>query len=219
MSKIKITPSQDGSNTVYSHVYKEHYHSVYGAIAESKHIYIQSGIATIEKNNISVLEIGFGTGLNAILTQMYAEINRVKITYNTIEKHPIESEIYKNLNYCSILNTDKDKFIRLHTIPFDEYYNISEYFTFRKTEIDLLNYKPNFVYDLVFFDAFAPDIQPDLWTKKIFQTLYNNLSDNGILVTYSSKGIVKTALREVGFTVKRKAGPPPKRHILFAQKR
>ena len=214
----KIILTKDKSPTLFVPELNEHYHSVHGAVQESMHIYIDSGLNYFEKNKISILEIGFGTGLNAVLTFAEAEKRSLKINYETIEKYPVEAEIFQKLDYSSNLELNKSIFNDLHNCKWNEKVEISSFFTIKKINSDLKTYNFTGNYDLVYFDAFSPEKQPKLWTKEIFTKIYNCLNEGGILVTYSAKGIVKQALRGSGFTVKRLPGPPGKHHILRACK-
>ena len=215
--KSKIIRTDDGSNSLYVPELDEHYHSVYGAVQESIHVYINTGFNFCSINPISILEIGFGTGLNAFLTYLESKkINRI-VNYTTIELYPVEDNIVKQLNYPEFINNDeKDFFYHLHDAKWNCKTTINDFFTINKINKDVVLYQPNEYFDLIYFDAFAPEKQPELWDVEIFDKLYKHLNNNGILTTYSAKGIVKRALREVGFKVKRLPGPPGKWEMLRA---
>ncbi len=217
--KSKIIITNDGSNSLYVPELDEHYHSVYGAVQESMHVYINNGFNFCSINPISILEIGFGTGLNAFLTYLESKkINRI-VNYTTIELYPVEDNVVRQLNYPKFINNDeKDFFYDIHDAKWDCKSTINNAFTINKINKDVVLYQPNEYFDLIYFDAFAPEKQPELWDVEIFDKLYKHLNSNGILTTYSAKGIVKQALRKAGFKVKRLPGPPGKWEMLRAVK-
>ncbi len=217
MNQLIIT--SDNSHTIYVPELNEHYHSVHGAVQESDIVFIINGLSALEKTEISILEIGFGTGLNAILTLKYATQKKLKINYTAVEKYPITADFVMLLNYPETVGIEKQQFKTIHDCKWNSPIEINPNFILRKLHTDLLEFRPeNSVYDLIYFDAFAPEKQPNLWTSTVFKTLYAALMPNGILCTYSAKGTVKQALRSAGFDVTRLAGPPGKRHVLRAKK-
>lgn len=217
--KTELIITKDGSHSLFVPELNEIYHSTNGAIQESNHIFIQSGLAQIPKKEISILEIGFGTGLNAFLALIYALKNNIRINYFTIEKYPVEKNIIEKLNYAELIDqTQTDAFRLLHNCAWNNSIKINPSFSFIKYQIDLNLFVPYFWYDALFFDAFAPDIQPELWTKENFMKLYKNLAWEGNLTTYSAKGEVKRNLEASGFFVERIPGPPGKREIIRAIK-
>ncbi len=212
---IHIVKTGDNSITLFNSEIGEHYHSIHGAKEESEFVFIKTGLNFINKKNLNILEIGFGTGLNLILTYKNNIGLKSKILYDAIELYPIDIEIINKMNFH-----DKEEiFFSIHDSPWDKKNYISEYFVYRKINKDFVNYKLDQKYDLVYFDAFSPEKQPELWTFDIFKKIFTNMNANGVLVTYSSKGIVKRALREAGFLVERLEGPPKKRHIIRAIKK
>lgn len=216
----KIITSQDGSSTIYVPALDEHYHSVKGAIQESEHIFINYGLGAIEKKEIRVFEVGFGTGLNAWLSSLYAEKNQIRISYYGIEKYPLDPDEVAQLNFAEIKgDLGKDLFLKLHRCNWNEEILLSEYFSLSKDPVDLKKCTPNGSFDICFFDAFAPDKQPELWTEEIFRKIHHHLLPGGIFITYSAKGIVRRALKAVGFTVEKLPGPPGKREITRATKK
>lgn len=219
MSLIKIISTKDGSDTLYSELYNAHYHSMNGAIQESLHVFIKNGFECINLDKISILEIGFGTGLNATLTASSAMMTRRLTKYTGIDICALDESILLNLNYNSTLNTQNienwDKIIKA---KWNNENFINDYFYLKKVNTDFINYNPTDRYNLIYFDAFAPDDQPEMWTLDIFKKLYQVTESEGILVTYCSKGIVKQALREAGYIINRLPGPPGKRHIIKAVK-
>lgn len=216
---IIITTSEDGSSSLYSDEYGEHYHSVHGAVAESRHIFINEGLHKVKKPEISVLELGFGSGLNALLSLDFA-LKRPDITihYTGIEKHPIDPAIIEQLNYPEILNIHRSFFQELHNAPNDTRTKISSNFFMRRLQQDIRDMQLDECYDLVYFDAFSPEKQADLWTEAVFSKIFEYCNSKARLLTYSAKGTVKQALRTAGFQVKRLPGPQGKRHILQAIK-
>ena len=209
----------DGSSTLLSEKYNAHYHSLNGAITESKHIFIEAGLGQVKKKFINILEVGFGTGLNAALTAQRARESGLAISYHSVELHPLSSEEYTMLNYGTVLPNDTaSEWHRICTAGWDTTAVITENFAIRKINADFTMWTPIAIYHLIYFDAFAPDDQPEMWTREQFQKLYNALHPNGMLVTYSVKGTVKRALVEVGFSLERLAKPPGKNQILRATK-
>ncbi|MCX6286528.1 MAG: tRNA (5-methylaminomethyl-2-thiouridine)(34)-methyltransferase MnmD [Bacteroidetes bacterium] len=220
---LRVVQTNDQSHTVFDPVLNETYHSTHGAIQESRHVFIGAGLMHIVQklNSISVLEIGFGTGLNALLTLMEAETLGKPVEYTAIEAFPLERDTWEQLNYplrlCSIDYTAI--FGKLHLAPWGMTEEISRYFRLHKIHQKLEDYSPLLeCFDLVYFDAFSPATQPELWTACIFIKLYNTMKPGGILVTYSAKGEVRRAMKTAGFLVEKLPGPPGKRHILRATK-
>lgn len=217
--KISVIFTDDNSMSLQNCTLNESYHSGFGALQESKHVFIDSGLHNfIDAKQINVLEFGFGTGLNALLTLEFAEKHKIKINYISIEKYPVELKYIERLNYNELIPKVGNKFIDLHKTEWNKSIDISDYFSIHKIENDFLETELPKNIDVVFFDAFSPDTQPELWTVELFKKIYNCMNNQSVLTTYSSKGIVKQALREVGFTVKRLEGPIGKHHILNALK-
>lgn len=213
----KIIITSDGSSTIFDPFFKENYHSVHGAIAESLHVFIENGLRKVAKEEISILEIGYGTGLNCLLTLLNKPDSQI-IQYHSLEKYPLRKEMLSELNYSEMLNVKKSFFEMIFKQNWDIEKEISKGFKLKKIHADLLVFNFTETYDVIYFDAFSPNVQPELWTKEIFSKLYSCLNKNGILTTYSAKGDVKQALRSSGFKVRRMKGPVGKRHILFAVK-
>jgi len=218
--KREVIKTADGSSTISVPELNEHYHSVNGAIAEANHVYINAGFKELEQKQISILEIGFGTGLNALLTLLNSIDDEKNVFYQGVEAYPVSTAELSALNYIEELNAQKssDLYNLMHDCDWEVETKITDNFTLLKQKKSFKEIDDVSKFDLIYFDAFGPDVQPDLWTEDIFMRMYQSLKPNGILVTYSSKGIVKRALRSVGFTVKRLAGPKGKRHILRASK-
>ena len=220
MQKQKSILTADGSHTLFSEIHGAYYHSMNGALTESQHIFINSGFKHLSGalNQISILEIGLGTGLNAALTASESLISGVETLYTALELYPITEQQIKDLNYSQILNPEvAECWSRIMLAEWNSSIEINQTFRICKVNEDFTKWIPVENFSLIYFDAFAPD-QPEMWSVEMFQKLYSSLSIGGILVTYSSKGIVKQALRAAGFRVERLAGPPGKRHILRAVK-
>lgn len=216
MGNLIIT--SDGSHTIYIPELDEHYHSVHGAIGESKHIFINAGLNYCTNKSINIFEAGFGTGLNALLTALEIIGSDRKVNYTSIEKYPIDKETVKSLNHGSILGNE-EIFANLHSSPWNTSVVITENFSLFKINGDLTTFCPTGTYDLIYFDAFGPDKQPGMWTMDVFTKISGITDSGGILVTYSAKGQVKRNLRACGFDVSLLPGPPGKRQIIRAIKK
>jgi tRNA U34 5-methylaminomethyl-2-thiouridine-forming methyltransferase MnmC len=204
-----VRTTEDGSKTVYSEQFKQYYHSVFGAKTESEWVYINLGyLDAIKKfNAIRILEVGFGTGLNAFLSQKMADEHQISTSYVGLEPYPIRSGLFQGLN--------EDLQI-YHTCEWERPKQLSKYFSFEKKEIEVENYEANQTFHLIYFDAFAPDAQPELWTAEIFKKLRKLLVQDGILTTYCSKVTVQKNLKQAGYKIEKHQGPPHKREILRA---
>ena len=216
--KLELVNTNDGSNSLKNLIINDSYHSKYGAINESNHIFIKNGLKRIRIKKIRVLEIGFGTGLNALLTQLYCDKKEQNITYHTIDNLPLREETYSSLNYCDQLKIDKNIFLKIHRSSWENEIELSNFFVLKKMNCDFTKTLFNEKYDLIYFDAFSPSKQPEMWTLNNFKKLYNCLKSNGILITYSSKGDVKRTMKKVGFNISSVEGPAGKREITLASK-
>lgn len=212
--------TEDGSHTIHIPELNEHYHSIHGAIQESNHIFIKSGLEYFTNTKeINILEVGFGTGLNVFLTCVEAFTKNIQINYTTIEKYPLTIDEIENLNYADKFDEEQKKhFQQIQSAKWGAYKEINTNLKLKKINTDLINYTPDSKYNLVYFDAFGPDIQPKLWTESVFKKMYNCMSIGGVLVTYSAKGQVRRNMQSAGFTVERLPGPPGKREMLRASK-
>lgn len=168
-----------------------------------------------------VLEIGFGTGLNALLTLIEADKHKNRIYYTALELYPLDEKETVQLNYCGLLELPgyQTGFERMHACGWEEMFEITQYFRLTKLQCDLLDYSSDNLYSVIYFDAFAPAAQPELWTKEVFEKLYNMMVPGGVLVTYCSKGDVRRAMQSAGFTVEKLKGPLGKREMLRGWKR
>lgn len=223
----KIITTNDGSTSIHIVEWDEQYHSKHGAIQEAKHVFIESGLAhflsletTANTKNISILEIGFGTGLNAFITMLEAEKRNITINYTGVEAFPVSAEEIEQLNYVSILDVENKQslFSEIHTLPWEEELKITDFFKLKKlkkqfSEIDNIN-----TFDLIYFDAFGPRVQPELWTESLFSLMFKAIKNKGVLVTYCAQGNARRAMQKVGFNIEKIQGPPGKRHMLRASK-
>lgn len=218
--KREIITTGDGSKTIQIKDWQEQYHSKHGAIQEAYHVFIHSGLALFKQQQINILEIGFGTGLNAFITLIESEKRNLNVNYTGVEAYPVSIEELKQLNYLEELNSisRKDDFELMHKSPWNEKLKISSNFTLAKEQKFFKDIHDLDSYELIYFDAFGARVQPELWTVEIFQIMYNALKMNGYLVTYAAKGSVRRAMQEVGFVVERLPGPPGKREMLRAKK-
>jgi tRNA U34 5-methylaminomethyl-2-thiouridine-forming methyltransferase MnmC len=214
----KVVETLDGSKSIYSYQFQEHYHSSRGAVQESRHIFIDLGLKALKQKSISIFEVGFGTGLNALLTYQFAQENLIKVKYHSIEKYPLSVKEYEELEFSNYLKISNSVFKKIYSLPWNKEITISDFFILKKTEADLIVFEPVEIYDLIYFDAFSPNTQPELWSEEVFERLFNCLNKSGILVTYSSKSVVRKALLKVGFHVEKHPGPPGKREVLKAIK-
>ncbi len=214
--KKELIITKDGSHSLFIPDLNETYHSKHGAITESMHVFIKNGIQFHSKNNLNILEVGFGTGLNTLLT--LENLNNKDVHYTTLEPHPITESIYTNLNYYSFTKSDKNTFLRIHTSDWEKEIKLSESFTLCKSKQSLQDFISKKKYDIIYFDAFAPEKQVEIWKKEVLEKCCHLLNDNGILITYCAKGIVRRNLKSVGFKVEKLAGPTGKREITRAKK-
>ena len=215
----EIIITADGSTTIQIKDWEEQYHSKHGAIQEAYHVFIKMGL-NLFADNVSILEIGFGTGLNAFITLLESQKRQLDINYTGIEAYPVSLAEINQLNYVKELNAHEfeELFKKLHEIDWEIKSVITSNFLFEKKQIQFQNITTKNQYDLIYFDAFGARVQPELWTKDIFAIMYHALKEKGVLVTYSAKGSVRRAMQEVGFKVERLEGPPGKREMLRATK-
>ncbi|MGC1633032.1 MAG: tRNA (5-methylaminomethyl-2-thiouridine)(34)-methyltransferase MnmD [Gelidibacter sp.] len=235
----KIITTADGSKTIQIEEWSEQYHSVHGAIQEANHVYIKQGllfcfdkrkpseesIDTVEttansSRKLSILEIGFGTGLNAFLTLLQADEHHIDVRYTGVEAFPISTHEMAALNYTEQLEVSKKNalFKEMHTIAWENDTRLTPYFSLQKQQKLFNDITDTNQFDLIYFDAFGARVQPELWTEAIFQIMFDALKENGVLVTYAAKGSVRRAMQAVGFTIEKLAGPPGKREMLRARK-
>ena len=215
----KLITTSDGSHTIFVPGLNEHYHSVHGAVQESEFIFIKNGLDLCNADPICIFEVGFGTGLNALLTSVKAFEQRRSVFYTTIEKYPLDEQLINSLNHYNFAGEGGNGiFNRIHSAGWGVMCRISPYFNILKIKGDLLTEKITGNYDLIYFDAFGPDKQPEMWTPEILAKISEVTVSGGLLVTYSAKGEVKRNLRACGFAVEVTDGPPGKRHMIRAIK-
>ena len=216
----RIILTADGSKSIELIGWEETYHSRHGAWQESQHVFIQQGLAIYPGKAVKVLEMGFGTGLNAIQALLFAEQQNLEVEYSTLEAFPIEQEIWKKLEYESLLSERRHQeyWRKMHEIKAESWCELAPHFRFIKYHKDIRSFLPLDAPDLVFYDAFGPRVQPDLWELGIFRRLFKLMAGGGILTTYCAKGQVRRDLQTAGFEVERLPGPPGKREMLRATK-
>ena len=218
---FRLEATGDGSHTLFVPELDEHYHSVNGAIRESMHVFIQAGLQQLsQKKSVRLLEIGFGTGLNALLTLLDAQERGVSIHYTAIDLYPLPLSVTALLNYPQRLNMPGTAhfFEQLHAAPWEREIAITPFFTLLKRETDFTSCTFSCPYDLIYFDAFAPEKQGEMWRQELFDRLFSSTNDGGILTTYCAKGEVRRMLQRSGYTVTRQPGPPGKRQMIRAIK-
>lgn len=217
---IEIIQSSDGSHTLYNSELKETYHSTHGALQESQHVYIEKGLKLFPVNAaVNILEVGFGTGLNCLLTLAARESRN--IFYETLEPYPLSKELVRQLNYVDIplLKTYQEQFVQMHEDPFGEIISLNTDFQFRKLNSQIQDITTTDWADLVYFDAFAPSKQPEMWEISVFRKLYNAMKKGGVLVTYCASGQFKRNIKEAGFDIEMLPGPPGKKEMTRAFKK
>ena len=218
--KREIIQTLDGSTTIHLQEWDECYHSKHGAIQEAQHVFIKNGLSLFENQSVSILEIGFGTGLNAFITFLESKKMNQSIEYVGVEGYPISSAEVLSMNYVTELNAENESciFERMHESDWGEKIVLRDdfYLTKRKQFFDQIDDLEKF--DLIYFDAFGYRVQPELWSTAIFKKMYDALKPKGTLVTYAARGVVKRSMIEVGFTVEKLQGPPGKREMLRASK-
>ncbi|MEI6681902.1 MAG: tRNA (5-methylaminomethyl-2-thiouridine)(34)-methyltransferase MnmD [Bacteroidota bacterium] len=229
--ELVVTRTADGSDTVFRPDLNQHYHSTFGAVQETRQIFIENGfLHSISKKQpgnrssseiLHILEIGFGTGLNALMTLIEAEKRKINLHYTSVEPYPLDETCWMVLNYPDLPGSAdySRQFSELHQAAWNRPVNLTPKFILHKVREKIEHFQPDFgTFDLVYFDAFGPDAQPELWTEEIFRNVGMGMAPGAVLVTYSVKGTVVRALRAAGFTTEKLPGPPGKRHILRATK-
>lgn len=228
----EVVITGDGSSTIHLPEWDEQYHSKHGAIQEAYHVFIKHGLhhfcsagchleGSLDGNShISILEIGLGTGLNAFITLLEAENLKQSIDYYGVEGYPVALNEINQLNYSEQLNEGKSEllFKQLHDVSWGENHKITDFFFLNKQHKFFAEINEKDTFNIIYFDAFGARVQPELWTEKIFQKMFDALKDNGVLVTYAAKGSVRRAMQTVGFLVEKLPGPPGKREMLRATK-
>jgi tRNA U34 5-methylaminomethyl-2-thiouridine-forming methyltransferase MnmC len=220
--KREVIQTEDGSKTIRIIELEENYHSIHGALQEANHVFMKYGLQEFkDKDELSIFEMGFGTGLNACLTAIQSQILEVKVNYHGLEAFPVSQEELNELEYGTLLGQEnKSLYDALHLAKWNEPVKISESFTINKIQNEIQKIElPVEAYDLIFYDAFGPRVQNELWSEEVFQKMFNSLKIGGFLVTYCAKGQVKRNMKAVGFEVEPLPGPPGKREMTRAWKR
>lgn len=217
--EVQFRRTSDNSHTLYVPALDEHYHSVHGAWQESIHVFIKAGFLQVDKPVFQVFEMGFGTGLNTLLSIIEATIQGMDIRYHSLELNPLEKSLVKRLNYNQFVQPGFQSFFEtIHSCKWDAPNKINNNFCLTKIEADILTYKLIHKYDLIYWDAFGPEKQPELWQTGLFHRIYEAMNPEGIFVTYSAKGVVRRNLEATGFMVTKITGPPGKREMIRARK-
>ncbi len=217
---IEHVITEDGSSSLFIPELNEHYHSSHGAIREAVHVFIENGLKAIRKPEINIFEVGFGTGLNALLTLNFARENHVKIIYHGIEAFPVSEDLVEKLNYADLISKElTEEFKHMHLSEWNKSIGVSDYFELQKIHQKIQDFTPEInSYDLVYFDAFGYRAQSEMWDITVLQKMYDMLAPNGILVTYAARGQFKRDLKSLGFLVESLPGPPGKREMTRAIK-
>ena len=219
----KIITTKDGSHSLLVPALNEQYHSIHGAKQEAEHVFLKMGLedSSIQNhsksNSISVFEVGFGTGLNALLSAKWAKLNNKRIEYTSIEKHPVSKEEFKQLNYGELLG-EVEMYNKISNAKWGDFVSVNDLLKLRKIELDLILDELPIGFDVIYFDAFAPNKQPELWEVFVFKKLYEIMNPNAVLVTYCCQGQARRNMIESGFKVEKVQGPPGKREMLKARK-
>ncbi|NMH26199.1 tRNA (5-methylaminomethyl-2-thiouridine)(34)-methyltransferase MnmD [Flavobacterium solisilvae] len=217
--KREIIQTKDGSTSIFIPEWNESYHSKHGAIQEAYHVFIKNGFSLFEAKPVSILEIGFGTGLNAFITSLEAKKNNQQINYVGVEAYPISPEEILAMNYAALIDANTiDVFKEIHQANWESENQIHANFSLTKRKQFFQDIDDKECFDLIYFDAFGFDVQPELWSTAIFIKMYNALKVNGILVTYACRTSIKNAMKEAGFEVEKLPGAPGKREMLRAKK-
>jgi tRNA U34 5-methylaminomethyl-2-thiouridine-forming methyltransferase MnmC len=219
--KREIIKTLDGSTTIHLQEWDECYHSKHGAIQEAKHVFIKNGLSLFEGNPVSIMEIGFGTGLNAFITFLESIQKNQVIDYVGVEAYPVEADEVLGMNYVTELGAleFENIFEKMHKCEWNKKNEICSSFSLTKRKQFFHEIDDFETFDLIYFDAFGYRVQPELWSTEIFRKMYKSLKPNGVLVTYAARGVVKRSMIEVGFTVEKLAGPPGKREMFRAFKK
>ncbi|UYW02150.1 tRNA (5-methylaminomethyl-2-thiouridine)(34)-methyltransferase MnmD [Flavobacterium agricola] len=218
--KRSFIDTEDGSKSLYVHEIGETYHSKFGALQEANFVFIKNGLDLFQNQSVSVLEIGFGTGLNAFVTLCKAPKLNVTIQYTGIEAYPLTESEIAELNYPAAANRLdlQADFNKIQQAPWEKQNVINSFFTINKKKMFFDEITDEAQYDLIYFDAFGYQYQPELWTESIFKKMYKALKNNGVLVTYACRSIIKNNMKAAGFVTEKLPGPPGKREMLRCRK-
>lgn len=220
MNNVKVIFTKDGSKTLHMPEHNEQYHSIHGAINEAEHVFIKNGLRECEQDKLTIFEMGFGTALNAFMTYLESKKRSQNVRYYTIENNPLPLKLVESLEYPDILNARNEEsiFSLLHTSEWNALTTITPTFELYKISDDIQKLTLDDKVDLVYYDAFGPRVQADLWTERIFSVISAVMKPESILVTYCAKGEVKRILKRLGFVVETLTGPPGKREMVRAKK-
>lgn len=220
MNNVKVIFTKDGSKTLHMPEHNEQYHSIHGAINEAEHVFIKNGLRECEQDKLTIFEMGFGTALNAFMTYLESKKTSQNVRYYTIENNPLPLKLVESLEYPDILNARNEEsiFSLLHTSEWNALTTITPTFELFKISDDIQKLTLDDKVDLVYYDAFGPRVQADLWTERIFIIISAVMKPESILVTYCAKGEVKRILKRLGFVVETLPGPPGKREMVRAKK-
>lgn len=215
---MRLITTEDNSPSIYSEEYQQSYHSTHGAVSESLHVFIEYGLKNfISSDKVDIFEMGYGTGINALLTYNFAIENKLNIHYTSLEKYPVSESIYETIAFENSLWTERLQ--RLNRLSWNEQHELDG-FSLEKIEVDIRDYSiGSSKYDLIYFDAFSPNAQPELWTEDIFSKIYASMKPNAILTTYCAKGVVKRTLKSCGYELHVQPGPKGKREMIQAIKK
>jgi tRNA U34 5-methylaminomethyl-2-thiouridine-forming methyltransferase MnmC len=219
--KLKLIETKDGSQTILNADLGSTYHSRHGALTESKHVFIEQGLGNLvdeATTEITVLEMGFGTGLNALLTCRGAKKQSLSVKYHGLELYPVPESVWRNYQLPAELINLRSEFESMHSAAWNSPLTMDTYFELTKHKVSLLEFDSELSFDLVYFDAFEPETQPELWTEEVFSKLFDKMSPGGILTTYCCKGYVRRNMIAAGFVVEKVPGPPGKREMIVAQR-
>jgi tRNA U34 5-methylaminomethyl-2-thiouridine-forming methyltransferase MnmC len=212
---VKIITTYDGSHTVYHPGIDDHFHSIYGAFSESMHVYINAGFNYHPSQDVNILEVGFGTGLNVLLTLKQAWTQNRKVRYDSLDKFILPDEITNSLNYSELTeDINGDWFRIIHNLSWNTDHAITDFFSLKKILADIHEINFPRKYDIIYFDAFGPEKQPDMWTEEVCLKIYNAMNPGAVLTTYSSKGEVRRRLQNCGFVVEKLPGAHGKREMM-----
>lgn len=222
-TNFKISRTKDGSDTVRRIDWNVTYHSIFGALQESQHVFIHNGLDYYSNSfpgkSIRILELGFGTGLNALLALDYSINHKISIEYTALEVHPLPVSLLHQLNYPELASIGEEArkfFLRLHLS--DTHQMINDYFLLKKYTMPIQELNPDNFFDLIFYDAFDYGAQQELWSIELFQKIHSWMNKSAVLVTYAAKGVIKRNLKQAGFQVSTVQGPPGKREMIRAIK-
>jgi len=218
--KRSFIDTADGSKSLFVHDIGETYHSKFGALQEANFVFIKNGLSLFKNQNLAILEIGFGTGLNAFVTLCNAPALNLNVHYTGIEAFPLTADEINQLNFPQAANRLdlQPAFNLIHEAPWEKDILISNYFTVKKRKMFFDDIQDVSQYDLIYFDAFGFQYQPELWSESIFIKMYNALKPNGVLVTYACRSIIKKNMQAAGFLTEKLPGPPGKREMLRCKK-